>query len=51
MVPISTRILAVRKNHQGGRKPIFNAVIFKERFNTIERVFGWKISSGDIAAI
>ena len=25
-----------------GRKPLFNAAIFKERFNTIERVFGWE---------
>ena len=25
-----------------GRKPFFDAVIFKERFNTIERVFGWE---------
>jgi transposase len=24
------------------RKPLFNAAIFKERFNTIERVFGWE---------
>jgi hypothetical protein len=23
-------------------KPFFDAVIFKERFNTIERVFGWE---------
>jgi hypothetical protein len=25
-----------------GRKPQFDAVIFKERFRTIERVFGWE---------
>ena len=25
-----------------GRKPLFNAALFKERFNTIERVFGWE---------
>ena len=25
-----------------GRKPFFDAAIFKERFNTIERVFGWE---------
>jgi hypothetical protein len=24
-----------------GRKPLFDAAIFKERFSTIERVFGW----------
>jgi transposase len=28
-----------------GRKPLLNADIFKERFDTIERVFGWGISS------
>jgi len=33
-----------KKNPQpvGGRKPLFNPAIFKERFNTIERVFGWE---------
>ncbi len=31
-----------RKITKRGRKPIFNAAIFKERFNTIERVFGWE---------
>jgi hypothetical protein len=25
-----------------GRKPYFDAAIFKERFNTIESVFGWE---------
>ncbi len=25
-----------------GRKPFFDATIFKERFATIERVFGWE---------
>jgi len=25
-----------------GRKPFFDAAIFQERFNTIERVFGWE---------
>jgi len=30
-----------RKITKRGRKPIFNAAIFKERFNTIECVFGW----------
>ena len=27
---------------ENGRKPFFDAAICKERFNTIERVFGWK---------
>jgi hypothetical protein len=31
-----------RKTTKRGRKPLFNATIFKERFNTIERVFGWE---------
>ena len=31
-----------RKNTKRGRKPLFNPDIFKERFNTIERVFGWE---------
>ena len=31
-----------RKNTKRGRKPLFNLDIFKERFNTIERVFGWE---------
>jgi transposase len=31
-----------RKFVKRGRKPLFNAAIFKERFNTIERVFGWE---------
>ena len=31
-----------RKSAKRGRKPLFNADIFKERFNTIERVFGWE---------
>jgi len=31
-----------RKATKRGRKPLFNAAIFKERFNTIERVFGWE---------
>jgi hypothetical protein len=29
-----------RKSAKRGRKPLFNADIFKERFDTIERVFG-----------
>jgi transposase len=31
-----------RKATKRGRKPLFNSAIFKERFNTIERVFGWE---------
>jgi transposase len=31
-----------RKIPKRGRKPLFDASIFKERFNTIERVFGWE---------
>ena len=30
-----------RKTFKRGRKPLFNSAIFKERFHTIERVFGW----------
>jgi hypothetical protein len=31
-----------RKSAKRGRKPFFNVAIFDERFNTIERVFGWE---------
>ena len=31
-----------RKSTKRGRRPFFDAAIFKERFNTIERVFGWE---------
>lgn len=31
-----------RRSSKRGRKPLFNPAIFKERFNTIERVFGWE---------
>lgn len=31
-----------RKKNKRGRKPIFDPKIFKERFFTIERVFGWE---------
>ncbi|MGO9846267.1 MAG: transposase [Methylocella sp.] len=31
-----------RRSSKRGRKPLFNSAIFKERFNTIERVFGWE---------
>ena len=30
------------KKNKRGRKPIFDSAIFAERFNTIERVFGWE---------
>ena len=30
------------KSAKRGRKPLFNADIFRERFDTIERVFGWE---------
>ena len=30
------------KKSKRGRKPIFDPAIFAERFNTIERVFGWE---------
>ena len=31
-----------RKTVKRGRKPFYNADIFEERFNTIERVFAWE---------
>jgi hypothetical protein len=31
-----------RKSPRRGRKAIFVAAIFEERFNTIERVFAWE---------
>ncbi|MES2355663.1 MAG: hypothetical protein V4568_14940 [Pseudomonadota bacterium] len=31
-----------RKTTKRGRKPLFDAQIFKERFNTIERIFAWE---------
>jgi hypothetical protein len=31
-----------RKTPKRGRKPIFDAAIFQERFRTIERVFAWE---------
>jgi transposase len=31
-----------RKHTKRGRKPLFDAAIFKERFRTIERVFAWE---------
>ncbi|MGF6904345.1 transposase [Paraburkholderia phytofirmans] len=31
-----------RKNPNAARKALFDPAIFKERFNTIERLFGWE---------
>ena len=31
-----------RKQPKRGRKPLFELAIFKERFQTIERVFAWE---------
>src|ERR1700719_4224626 len=31
-----------RKTSKRGRKPLFDLTIFEERFNTIERLFGWE---------
>jgi transposase len=42
MVPNINANLRGRRSSKPGRKPLFNSAIFKERFNTIERVFGWE---------
>ena len=42
MIPNINKNPRGRKTPKRGRKPLFNAAIFKERFNTIERVFGWE---------
>jgi transposase len=42
MVPNINANPRSRKVTKRGRKPLFNADIFKERFETIERVFGWE---------
>src|SRR6202035_2456095 len=42
MVPNFTPNPWGRKHPNPGRKPIFEPAIFKERFRTIERVFGWE---------
>jgi transposase len=42
MVPNINANSRGRKTSKRGRKPLFNSAIFKERFNTIERVFGWE---------
>ena len=38
----SSRIPETGQSTKRGRKPFFDVAIFKERFNTIERVFGWE---------
>lgn len=30
------------KTPKRGRKPLFDPAIFEERFNTVERLFGWE---------
>ena len=42
MVPNINPNAGNRQSTKRGRKPFFDAAIFKERFNTIERVFGWE---------
>ncbi len=42
MIPNINENLRGRKNPQRGRKRLFVPAIFRERFFTIERVFGWE---------
>ena len=42
MIPNINENRRGRKTPKRGRKPLFDAAIFKERFNTIERVFSWE---------
>jgi hypothetical protein len=42
MVPNTNANPRARKFTKRGRKPLLNADIFKERLDTIERVFGWE---------
>ena len=42
MVPNINPNPRARRSAKRGRKPFFDAEIFKERFSTIERVFGWE---------
>jgi hypothetical protein len=42
MVPNINPNARGRKRPRRGRKPLFDTTIFKEGFNTIERVFGWE---------
>ena len=31
-----------RKKHKRGKKRVYNPLIFKERFQTVERLFAWE---------
>jgi transposase len=42
MIPNINPNIRSRKQSKRGRKPLFDPVIFEERFQTIERVFAWK---------
>jgi hypothetical protein len=42
MVPNINENTRGRKTAKRGRKRLFDAAIFKERFRTIERVFAWE---------
>jgi transposase len=42
MVPNINANPRSRRSSKRGRKPLFNPAIFKERFNTVERVFDWE---------
>ncbi|WOJ91662.1 transposase (plasmid) [Methylocapsa polymorpha] len=42
MVPNINANPCGRRSSKRGRKPLFTPAIFRERFNTIERVFGWE---------
>ena len=42
MTPNINEIPRSRKTPKRGRKSLFDAAILEERFNTIERVFGWE---------
>jgi len=42
MIPNINENTRGRKTTKRGRKPLFDAAIFQERFDTIERVFAWE---------
>src|ERR1700680_4202296 len=42
MIPNINQTSGARKTPKRGRKPRFDPAIFEERFNTIERLFGWE---------
>src|SRR6202030_3568729 len=42
MIPHINLNAGGRKSAKRGRKPLFDPAIFEERFNTIERLFGWE---------